>query len=591
MRRIYLLIAALFFCCPAFAGTLVAQHALAMHGAPLYPADFKHVDYANPDAPKGGTLKRAEIGTFDNLNPFLITGRVTTGLQDALLLTYDSLMVQAWNEPFTLYGLVARQVVVPKKRNWIEFHLDPEARFHDGVKMTAQDVAFSHDALMHYGRPNQRRIYKLVQKITIKDDRTIRFDLGPGYDRETVMILAKMPVLPKHYWAKHKFEKTTLTPPLGSGPYRVADVRPGQRVVFERVKDYWAKDKPINRGLYNFDKLQFDWYRDDHVALQALASGDIDLRREYSALSWQRDYDMQAIKQGKLRKELFSNGRPMRARFFVFNLRRFPFDDIRVRQALALAFDFEWLNKSLYLGTQTRVSSLFTHSELADKSADAFVPPHTDGSGVIGLRPNLRRATALLKEAGWQVKNGALTRLADGRTMAFEILLNDPAEEKIALEYSRNLARLGIVASLRTVDTAQYVARLSSFDFDVTSSFWRNSLSPGTEQGVYWGSAAAKQEGSFNYSGLQDPQVDKAIAALTSAQARPELVTAAQKLDHLVMAQSIGVPLFDAADDRIAYRATLAHPALTPLYGPVVESWWRLPEKSVKEVDKTPSLH
>jgi microcin C transport system substrate-binding protein len=574
MKKCFFLIALLFL----ISGNSFAQeatYAIAMHDKPRYPADFKHLDYANPDAPKGGTLRRAEIGTFDNLNPFLIAGRMTPGLQDGMWLTYDSLMVQALNEPFTMYGLVAKEVVVPPQRDWIEFHLDPDARFHDGVKISSADVEFSYKSLLKSGRPNQRRVYKLVKQVVIKDDHTIRFILGPGYNRETVMILSRMPVFPKHYWQDKDFGKTILTPPESSGPYKITTVDAGKRVILERVKDYWAKDKPIMRGLYNFDRIQYDFFRDDHVALQALASGQVDIRREYSPVIWARDYHFNAIDNGSVKKEVFKNGRPARASFFVFNMRRPPFDDIRVRHALVEAFDFEWLNKNLFLGTQTRISSLFTNSELADQSPDKFVPPSTDTKD--GLRGNLRIALDLLHQAGWELQDGVMTK--DNKPMHFEILLNDPNEEKVALAYGRNLKRIGVDITIRTVDTAQYIGRLSQFDFDITSNFWRNTLSPGSEQAVYWGSAAADNQGSFNYAGLKSPVIDGLISQLTTVTTRAELVTAARALDHAVMAQWIGVPLYDAPEDRIAYRKELRHPEITPLNGPLIESWWYEPQK------------
>lgn len=556
-----------------------AQHAIAMHGEPKYPAGFNHFDYVNPNAPKGGMLRRAEVGTFDNLNPFLITGRITPGLQEALLLTYDSLMVRAWNEPFTMYGMVAQSIDVSPQRDWIKFHLDPDAKFHDGHSITTADIEFSYKTLMQYGRPNQRRIYKLVKNVVIKDAQTIRFDLGQGYDRETVMILSNMPVLPKHYWQDKEFGKTTLKAPLSSGPYQVISVKPGQKIVFERARNYWAKDKAANRGLYNFDRLQYDFYRDDNAALQALASGQVDLRREWSAVRWKRDYDFKAVQNKKVIKSEFKNGRPMRARFLVYNMRRAPFDDVNTRHALAYAFDFEWLNKNLFLGTQTRIDSLFSNSELADP--DKVILPKTDGSGMSGLRSNLRQALTLLQKAGWQLEQGKLVK--NGKQMSFEILLNDPSDEKIALEFSRALGRVGIDAHIRTVDTAQYIGRLSQFDFDMTLTFWRNSLSPGTEQGVYWGSAAADQQGSFNYSGLKAPEVDGLITRLTTAQTRADLVQAAQKLDHAIMAQWIGIPLFDASQDMVAHDQSIARPAIASLYGPVIESWWYRDEKSAKK--------
>ena len=561
-------------------------YALAMHGQPKYSENFDHLDYANPDAPKGGTLRRAEVGTFDNLNPFLITGRVPSGLQEALLSTYDTLMVRAWNEPFTMYGMVAKSVVVSPERNSIEFHLDPKARFNDGHPITSEDVAYSHQALMQFGRPNQRRIYKLVKRLSIVDPHTIRFELGPGYDRETVMILANMPVLPKHYWATNTFGKTTLTPPLGSGPYKIKSVEPGRSVEFERVKDYWAKDKPFNRGLYNFDVLRYDFYRDDNAALLAFGAGQFDLRREWSAVTWVRDYNFDAVTKGDIIKENFANGRPTRAKFFVYNMRRAPFDDILVRRALAYAFDFEWLNKNIFLDTQSRIDSLFMNSELAYQGPDKIVLPKTDASGMAGLRPNLRQALDLFEQAGYVPNDGVLTNKKTGKPLSFEMLLNDPNDEKVALEFARALERIGVKAQIRTVDTAQYTGRMSTFDFDMTINFWRNSLSPGTEQAIYWGSTAADQQGSFNYSGLKSPAVDAQIALLTKADTREGLVSAARALDKLVMDSWIGIPLYDNIRDRIAYRRGIKHPDFTPLYGPVLETWWYDGQKSGKEVSK-----
>lgn len=568
------------------ASPVLPSNAIAMHGKPLYPADFKYFDYVNPDAPKGGMLRRAEIGTFDNLNPFLITGRVTSGLQEALLLTYDHLMVRGWNEPFTMYGRIAKSVLVPPKRDWIEFTLDRDARFHDGTPITTKDVVFSRDMLMTHGRPNQRRIYKLIKQTIVKNDHVIRFVLDKGYDRETVMILAGMPIIPAHYWQDKDFGKTTLKPPLSSGPYRIKSIDAGRRVTFERVSDYWAKDKPTARGLYNFDTLRFDFFRDDNVAMQALAAGQIDLRREWSAITWKRNYNFNAVKDGTVIQEIFKNGRPMRAKFFVFNMRRAPFDNIHVRQALAYAFDFDWMNKNLFLNTQEQIDSLFMNSELADDSADRFKLPPATHAERENLRANLRQTIDLLKQGGWELHDGIMRSAIDGKAFEFEMLLNDATDEKVALEYARVLRRLGIVARVRTVDTTQYVGRMSQLDFDMTINFWRNTLSPGTEQAVYWASYTADQQGGFNYSGLKSPVVDGLITRLTHAETRQELVSAAKALDKEIMAQWIGVPLFDNADDRIAYRAGLKYPKITPLYGPVIESWWYDDVKSAKEVSK-----
>ncbi|HEY1095939.1 MAG TPA: extracellular solute-binding protein, partial [Alphaproteobacteria bacterium] len=508
MRLITRLLFTLCLCISAQAHALPPlQHALAMQGEPKYGPAFKHVDYVNPDAPKGGTLRRADIGTFDNLNNFLIFGKAPTGME----LTYDTLMQRAWNEPFTLYGLVAQSIRVAPDRSWIIFYLNPKARFHDGQPVTAKDVAFTIDALRTNGRPNQRAVFKLIKKVTEIDKRTVRVDFAPGFNRETVMIVAKMPVLPAHYWVSRDFSKTTLKAPVGGGPYKITKVDPGRRIIYERVKDYWAKDLPINVGQYNFDKIIYDYYRDDHIALQAFGSGAYDLRIESSPLIWKRNYNFTAIDNGTIIKKDVATQRPQWARFLIFNLRRPPFDDMRVRQALILAFDFEWINKALFQNAYKRTESLFPNSPLAHQGVaspaekqllapylsglpkdvlDAYHAPQTDGKGVEGLRANLRQAVTLLQEAGWQWKDGRMVD-AKGNPFKFEILINDSLDERIALEYSRALRRIGITVSLRTVDTAQYIGRLSDFDFDATFNLWKNSLSPGTEQGVFWGSRAA----------------------------------------------------------------------------------------------------
>jgi microcin C transport system substrate-binding protein len=586
MRSGLLALAFVFVAALANAADPKPVHAIAMHGEPLYPTGYTHFGYVNPDAPKGGTLRRAEVGTFDNLNPFLITGRVTPGLQEALILTYDSLMVRGWDEPFTLYGLIAKEVVLPTERNWIEFHLDHDAKFQDGHRITAEDVVFSYESLKAHGRPNQRRIYKLVSKVTTKDNDTVRFEFGPGHDRETALILAGMPVLPKHFWETRDFSKTTLKPTLGSGAYKIKSVDPGRRVMLERDRSYWAKDKPAVKGNYNFDTLQYDFYRDDNVALQALSAGQVDLRREWSAVRWKRDYTFNVVRDGTFKMQQFTNGRPARARFLVYNMRRPVFNDVLVRRALAYMFDFEWLNKNLFMGTQTRVNGLFMNSELASPTPPDL--PRTDGNGMKGLRNNMRMATDLLTRAGYEVKNNIMTHKETGKPLSFEILLNDPADEKVALEFARNLSRIGVKANVRTVDTTQYIGRLTQFDYDMTMNFWRNTLSPGTEQAVYWGSAAADNQGSFNYAGLKSPQVDVLIGQLTSALTRANLVRAAQGLDKAVMEQWPGIPMFDAPEDRIAYRSSLRFPEKTPLYGPVIESWWYSAPKSDMKDKVTP---
>ena len=336
-------------------------HALAMHGAPLYPAGYKYFDYVNPDAPKGGDLKTSKSGSFDNLNNHIILGNNTEGLE----LLNDKLMQRAWNEPFTLYGLVAESVDIAPDRSWIIFHLNKKARFHDGVPMTAEDVKWSYEMYRAHGHPVRRRVYGLVTAVKIISDHDIKFTFGKGYDREAVMILGLMPVLPKHYWIKHDITKTTLEPPLGSGPYRIKSVEPGHKIVYERVKDYWAKDLPVNVGQYNFDTITFTYYRDEDIALQAFKAGDYNVRHEYNIYKWMTSYDFKALRDGRVIKEDIPNQRPEWLRAMIFNTRRPMFQDRRVREALDLMFNFEWINKNLFFGAFKRISSIYPNSELA----------------------------------------------------------------------------------------------------------------------------------------------------------------------------------------------------------------------------------
>lgn len=580
----------------SFSGTAVRAenlHALAMNGVPKYGPDFTHLDYANPDAPKGGTLHSSVTGSFDSLNNYIIRGTAAYGLS----LTADTLLQRVWDEPFTLYGLVAESIDVPEDRSWIVFHLRPEARFHDGHPMTADDVLFSYEALKKNGLPVRRRIYGLVTKAEKIDEHTVRFEFGPGFDRESVLILGLMPVLPRHYWESRKFEETTLEVPLGSGPYKIAAVEPGRRITYERVKDYWAKDLPVNVGHYNFDKVIYDYYRDEDVAFESFKSGGLNFRREWDPVTWKTAYDFPALKSGEVKAEELQHSRPEWARSIIFNTRRAPFDDIRVRKALSLAFDFEWINKNIFHGAYRRNKSYFPNSELAAQGepsveelavlepyrdqlspevfGPAFEPPVTDATGPEGLRANLRKSMQLLGEAGWHIKDGQLVSDKTGQPFNFEITVRSVTDEKLALEFSRALKKLGITARVRYVDSAQYTGRLESFDFDATIYYWINSLSPGSEQVAYWGSAAAQTTGGRNYAGVQNPAIDALAGSLASAKTREELVAHTRALDRALMWGYYTIPLYHIGRDLAAYRKDIHHPSNIPLYGLVIETWWQ----------------
>jgi len=564
-----------------------------MTGTPKYKAGFDHLDYVNPDAPKGGDLRLSKSGTFNSLNYNIITGNPAEGLD----YTSDKLMQRVWDEPFTMYGLVAESIDVAPDRSWITFHLRPEARFHDGVPMTADDVKYTFDMLKQYGIPVRRRVYGLVSKVDIISPHDIKFTFGPGFDRECVMILALMPVLPKHYWETVDFSKTTLKPPVGSGPYKIASVDPGRKIVYTRVKDYWAKDLPVNKGLYNFDTLTYNYFRDDDIAFQAFRAGDYNLRREFDITKWQTRYDFSSNAAGKVIKEEIVHQRPEYLKGLVFNTRRAIFADARVRQALSLLFNGQWLNNTLYFGKLKRITSAFPNSELAasgkpegeelrileqykkdlppDVFGDAFAI--TDGD----RRDTKRKAIELLKQAGWTYADEKLLD-AKAQPVSFEILLGDPGDEKVALEFSRALRAIGIEARVRTVDNAQFIGRLDDFDYDMVATKWINSLSPGNEQTNYWGAKSAAMKGGRNYAGITNPAIDALADSIGRSDSRETLVARVHALDRALMAGYYMIPLFYLGKDLVAYNADIHRPSTIPVYGIVLESWWHEPANKVQ---------
>lgn len=564
-------------------------HGISMHGSPKYAADFVHLDYVNPDAPKGGTLRLAKTGSFDNLNANIITGTAAEGLENL----NDRLMQRVWDEPFTMYGLVARDIEVSADRSTITFFLRPEARFHDGVPITAEDVKFTFDAYRQYGHPVRRRVYGLVSTVDIKDPHTIRFTFGPGYDRESVMILAMMPVLPKHYWEHEDISKTTLKPPLGSGPYAIASVEPGRRITYTRVKDWWAKDLPVTRGQYNFDTLSYTYFRDDDVALQSLMAGGYDLRREYDINNWLLSATAKPVRDGRLLRDEIAHQRPEWLKAMIFNARRAPFDDLRVRQALELMFNAQWVNQALFSGALKRLDSSFANSALAaqgvpDDDERALLEPLRQDlpEGVFSAawqppsgtpRDRQREALKLLDAAGWVLKDQKMIHRSTGRAFSFEILLSDARDEKIALAFARDLERIGIDVRVRTVDSAQFTGRLDNFDYDMVVFRWINSLSPGNEQLNYWGSVAAETHGSRNYAGIRNPAVDALAQAIARTTTREGLVTACHALDRALMQGYYFIPLFYVGNDLVLHTPDIARPSEVPIYGAVLESWWKKP--------------
>ena len=575
-----------------------AEEGIAMHGALRYPPGFTAFDYVNPDAPKGGRVRYAVTGSFDSLNPFIVRGQPVAGTADL----FESLMARAQDEPFSLYGLIARSIETPPDRAWVRFELRPEARWHDGSPITADDVLFSWETLRTLGRPNHRAYYNRVIRAEPQGVHAIRFDFAPApdgtIDRELPLIIGLMPVLSRAWWQNRRFDDTTLVPPLGSGPYRIVAVTPGRSVEYRRQPDYWGRDLPVRRGSGNFDVIRYDYYRDDGVALEAFKAGLADLRRETDPMRWATGYDFPAVRDGRVRLEALAHRRPEAMRGFIFNTRRAVFHDRRVRQALALAFDFAWINRTLFHGGFKRTFSTYPNSELAatglpsgeelalltpfqaelppELFTQPLTPPTTDGSGLPGLRANLREAGRLLVSAGWRVVDGL--RVDDaGQPLTFEILLSQPGDEKVALEYARALFRLGITARVRTVDSAQFQGRLDDFDFDIVLHQWLSTLSPGNEQLLFFGAAAADLTGSRNYAGIRSAAVDGLARALGQSPDRAALVTRARALDRVLSWGFYSVPLYHLGEDRIASWCWLHRPAVVPVYGYLPDVWWREP--------------
>jgi peptide/nickel transport system substrate-binding protein len=571
------------------------RHAIAMHGEPALAEGFSAFRYVNPDAPKGGRFVRGVLGTFDSLNPFIVKGLAPPELRGYV---FESLMARGYDEPFTLYGLLARSVETDDERTYVTFDLDPKAAFADGAPVTAADVIFSWQLLRDHGRPNFRTYYVKVARATALTERTVRFDLAADGDRELPLILGLMPILPRHALDPAHFEDTTLAPPLASGPYVVAEVDPGRSFTLRRNPRYWGRDLAVNRGFWNFDLVRFDFYRDANSHLEAFKKGLYDVRDETDPGRWETAYDFPAVHDGRVIREEFRNGLPKPMAALVFNTRRSIFADIRVREAITVLFDFDWLNKNFFYGRYSRTASYFEGSELAARGrpvgpgerallapfpdavrSDIFdgtyAPPSSDGSG--RDRESLGRALALMREAGYELAGTALKSRATGQPFGFEIMVTTKDQERLALAFSQNLKRAGIAARIRMVDAVQYDQRRIGFDFDMIQNRWDESLSPGNEQAFYWGTAAADEPGSRNYMGMRSAAADAMIAAMLKARERGEFVDAVRALDRVLMSGIYVVPLFHLPAQWIARWAPIRHPDAISLSGYLPETWWRQP--------------
>jgi microcin C transport system substrate-binding protein len=565
------------------------RHGLSLFGDLKYPANFQHFDYVNPDAPKGGAIKYAAIGTFDTLNPFTLKGQPAAGVSAM----FDTLMVPSGDEPASSYGLVAESVQVAPDRSWVVYNLRPQAKFWDSSPITAADVVWTFDTLKAKGHPSWRLYYADVLKAEAVGARAVKFSFRNGYNRELPSILGEMPVLSKAYWGARDFDKTTLDKPMGSGPYRIESFEAGRNIAYRRVADYWGKDLPVNVGRDNFDSIRYDYYRDATVALEAFKAGAYDIRVENVAKNWAIGYDGPALSAGQIVKMEIPNSVPQGMQAFGFNTRRPIFADARVRQALGDLFDFEWTNKTLFYGAYTRTESYFTNSALASSGlpgadelklletyrgqitdavfTQAFALPKTDGSG--NIRDNLAAALGLLGQAGWSVKDGKLVN-AKGELFQFEFLLEQPEFERVALPFVQNLARIGIAANVRTVDPAQYENRLQKFDFDMTVVLFPESLSPGNEQRDYWSSASADREGGKNLLGIKSKPVDDLVDLVVNAPDRANLVTRVHALDRVLLNGYYVIPNWHLGKFRVAAWDRFGSPPSPPPYALALDTWW-----------------
>ncbi len=575
------------------------QHAIALHGTPKYGPNFVHLDYVNPNAPKGGTLKSEVIGSFDSLNPFIIKGSTAAGLnyiRSGLL--YESLMQNSADEPFSLYGIIAESIEIADDRSWVAFNLRPEARWHDGKPITADDVVWTFNTLIEHGAPFFKAYWHDVTNVKAESHSRVKFTFGVAGNAELPLIVAEMIVLPKHYWADKNFNETSLEPPLGSGPYKIGKIDAGRSIEYVRDPNWWGKDLPFFKGFNNFDRIQYDYYRDANVALEAFFAGEYDVKIENTAKLWETAYDAAPVKDGRIIKETISNTRPAGMQAFVMNTRRAIFKDKTVREALAYAFDFEWSNKQFAYGAYSRTNSYFENSELASHESPDGLPsaaeleilapykdkissevftkiykaPLTDGSG--NARKNLRSAMTMLDAAGYALGDDGI-RTKNGVRLEFEILDSNPQFERWTLPFIQNLKRIGVKANFRVVDSAQYQNRMNDFDFDMTITSFGQSSSPGNEQRDFWGSDKADISGSRNMIGIKDPVIDALIGQIITARSREDLVTKTRAMDRILLWNHYVIPMWHYPKWRIAYWNNLKRPENLSGISPMInQTWW-----------------
>lgn len=568
-------------------------HGIAMHGAPALPKGFSHFPYVNPSAPKGGRLTLGASGSFDSLNPLIVKGDVANGVREFV---FESLMARSLDEPFSLYGLIAESVETPEDRSSVTFRLDPRARFSDGAAITAADVLFSYEVLREKGRPNHRTYYKKVTKAEQLSKHEVRFTFESG-DREMPLILGLMPVLPSHVFKAETFEATTLNPAamIGSGPYKIAHADAGRSVAYARDPNYWGRHLPVNAGRFNFDEIRFEYFREGAALFEAFKSGQLGLRSEEDPGRWHEGYNIPAVADGRVAKREFEIGLPAGMTALAFNTRRAIFADPRVRRALILMFDFEWVNRGLYHGLFRRTQSYFERSVLSSNGRpadarerellapfpEAVKPSILDGSHFFPAtggdghnRANWQAAAALLREAGYELDGARLVHKETKTPLEFEILTSGAAQERVFSSYIADLNRLGVRAALRTTHSAQFERRRKTYDFDMMPWSWGASLSPGNEQLFRWSSSSATEDGTFNLPGVQNPAVDALIAAMLAATTHEEFVSAVRALDRVLLSGDYVIPLYYLPTQWVAHWKTLAFPETTPVSGFNLDSWW-----------------
>ena len=601
MRR---LLTALFVISGAIPGFFAAaqaepMHGIAMHGEPALPENFQHFPYVNPDAPKGGEVTYGVVGTFDSVRPFIVKSMRTSarGMADPEYgnLIYETLMQRSQDEPFTLYGLLAETVEWDEDRSFIQYNLNPKARWSDGVPVTADDVIFTMELLREKGRPPFSTRLTRVAKMEKISELSVRFTFNEDSNREFPLILSLSPVLPKHATDAETFDQSTLTPGIGSGPYLVSEIKPGERITFKRREDYWARDLPIKRGIDNYDQITVEYFLSETSQFEAFKKGVIDVYPDGSATNWQRGYDFPAVANGEVIREEYQSQTPSGMYGFVFNTRRPKFQDVRVRKALTLLFDFEWANRSLYENTYTRTHSFWDGSDLSSygKPADerereilapfpdavsadimdgTWTLPATDGSG--RDRKLQRAALTLLQEAGYRIEGGKLIDQA-GKPFEFALMTQNQGQEKLAVAFQRSLAALGIDMAIRTVDDSQYQQRSQTFDYDMIMKSFPSSLSPGVEQVGRWGSASRDREGSFNFSGAASPAIDAAIDAMLNARTAEDFASSVRAFDRVLLSGHYVIPAFHLGKSWVAHRSHIKAPEGPPaLYGYYLPAWW-----------------